>query len=201
MQSPFHDRMGNQLSWGEATHKIGFRLQSYRNELTTAMLWWLSFLPSHTLRRLFLRVVGVKIGKRSYIHSGCRVYEPGNITIGEGTIIGYNATLDGRDTLTIGNHVDIASEVMIYNAQHDIDSEDFGFISKPVQIGDFVFIGPRAVILPGVKVEKGAVVGAAAVVTQDVPARTVVGGNPAAKIRERNVKELKYRLGRARLFQ
>jgi len=70
-----------------------------------------------------------------------------------------------------------------------------------VIIGDYVFIGPRAVIMPGVHIGKGAVVGAGAVVTKDVPEMTVVAGIPAKEIRKRNLTELKYKIGRARWFQ
>jgi len=146
-------------------------------------------------------LAGVKIGRGSRIHIGARFFYPANIKIGEGTIIGDNIFLDGREKLIIGNHVDIASGVMIYNSEHDINSEDFHAISAPVEIGDFVFIGPRAIILPGVKIGRGAVVAAGAVVTKDVTEDAIVGGVPAEVIGERKVKNLHYRLGRARLFQ
>ena len=109
--------------------------------------------------------------------------------------------MDGRDSLTIGSHVDIASRVQIYNSEHDIESEDFKAVNAPVKIGDYVFIGPSVIILPGVTVGNGAVVGAGAVVTKDVAEYTVVAGVPALKIGERKNKELTYRLGRSRLFQ
>ena len=64
-----------------------------------------------------------------------------------------------------------------------------------------MFIGPRAIILPGVKIGKGAVVGAGAVVTKDVAPFKVVGGVPAKEIGERKNKNPNYKLGRARLFQ
>jgi acetyltransferase-like isoleucine patch superfamily enzyme len=70
-----------------------------------------------------------------------------------------------------------------------------------VTIGNYVFIGARATILPGVKIGEGAVVAAGAVVTKDVAPKKVVGGVPAREIKERQVRELRYRLGRARLFQ
>lgn len=201
MLSPFKDRMGRKLTWEEAIPKITFRIKSYHIEFTTAWLWILGHVPSHTFRKFIFRLSGVKIGKKSHIHIGCRMYEPKNITVGEGTIIGDHATLDGRDKLTIGDHVDLASEVMIFNASRDIHTDDFKVVFKPVTIRNHVFIGPRAIILPGVTVGYGAVIAAGAVVTKDVPAKTLVGGVPAKKIRDREVSELKYCLGRARLFQ
>jgi maltose O-acetyltransferase len=132
---------------------------------------------------------------------GTQFFYPANISIGEGSIIGQNAILDGRDKLIIGKYVDIASEVMIYNSEHDINSQDFKAITAPVEIGDFCFIGPRAIVLPGVKIGKGAVVGAGAVVTKDVPQFAIVGGVPAQVIGERKIKNPEYKLGRARLFQ
>lgn len=130
-----------------------------------------------------------------------RFYDPRHIEIGTDTIIGDHAFLDGRDTIKIGDHVDIASGVMIYNSEHAINSDDFHAVNAPVEIGDYVFIGPRVIILPGVKIGRGAVVGAGAVVTKDVPDFAIVGGVPAKIIGERKNKNLNYILGRARLFQ
>jgi acetyltransferase-like isoleucine patch superfamily enzyme len=109
--------------------------------------------------------------------------------------------LDGRDSIRIGDHVELASEVMIYNSEHDVHSETFEAISEPVVIGDYVFIGPRSIILPGVTVGDGAIVGAGAVVTKDVEPFTIVGGVPAKIIGKRKLTKPKYRLGRARWFR
>jgi maltose O-acetyltransferase len=143
----------------------------------------------------------MKIDKGSTIHMWANFFQPKNIKIGEGTIIGDHVFLDGRVKLTIGNHVDIASDVLIYNSEHDIEAEDFSAREEPVEIGDYVFIGPRVIILPGVKIGKGAIVAAGAVVSKDVVDFAIVGGVPARTIGERKNKKLKYRLGRARLFQ
>lgn len=142
------------------------------------------------------------MGRHSTIHCWARFFETKRISIGDGTIIGDHAFLDGRDKLTIGSHVDIASQVLIYNSEHNIHSEDF-YADKiaPVEIGDYVFIGPRAIILPGVKIGKGAVIAAGAVVTHDVPEYKIFGGIPAHEIGEREVKDLHYNLGRFKLFQ
>jgi maltose O-acetyltransferase len=135
------------------------------------------------------------------IHLWARFYDPSKIEIGQDSHIGDNCFLDGRRKIKIGNHVDIASQVLIYNEEHNVHSSDFEAIGGEVEIGDYVFIGPRAIILPNVKIGKGAVVAAGAVVTKDVADGTIVGGVPAVKIGERKVKDLHYKLGRARLFQ
>jgi len=189
------------LSTTEASRKAVNRAYNWILDLELLLVTWAGLVPCHYFRLFFYALAGVKIGKGSRIHIGARFFYPANIKIGTGSILGDNIFLDGRDKLIIGDHVDIASGVMILNSEHDINSEDFKAISAPVEIGDFVFIGPRAIILPGVKIGKGAVVAAGAVVTKDVADFAIVGGVPAVVIGERKTKDLHYKLGRARLFQ
>ncbi len=181
-------------------NRILRRLRTILTEFINLILRIIGFIPSHHIRRFFYRISGVKIGKGSAIHMGACFYDPKNIVIGQDTIIGEGAVLDGRDKLIIGDHVDIASEVMIYNAEHDAQDPSFKAVKSPVTIEDYVFIGPRAIILPGVKIKKGAVVGAGAVVTKDVEEFTIVGGVPAKPIKGR-IKNLNYKLGRAAWFR
>lgn len=196
------DKTGRELSQKEAAQKISSRVISYMLDFQLMLLNIITCtVPSHTLRKLFFKAAGVKIGIKSYIHMGTRFYYPLGITIGVGTIIGDRSFLDGRAPLKIGNYTSIASQVLIYNSEHDINSEDFKSIEESVEIGDYVFIGPRAIILPGVKIGNGAVVAAGAVVTKNVGEREIVGGVPARVIGERKIKEFKYRLGRSKLFQ
>jgi len=181
--------------------KIARRLETVILEFENMFLKCVGYVPLHFVRRFFYRIAGVSIGSGSTIHTGAVFYKASGIKIGKDTIVGENAILDGREKLVIGDHVDIASEVMIYNAEHDVNSEDFKAVSAPVVIEDYVFIGPRAIILPGVTVKKGAVVGAGAVVTHDVNDFEIVGGVPAKKISERKNKNPRYRLGRAAWFR
>ncbi len=195
------DKNGNKLNLDQAIPKIINRFVNYLLDFKLMLLRWIGYIPSHTLRNLKYRFFGLKIGKGSTFHMWANFYNPENITIGEDTIIGDHAFLDGRDKIKIGNHTDIASSIMIYNSEHDLSSPDFGAILAPVEIGDYVFIGPRAIIMPGVKIGKGTVVAGGAVVTKDVPDFAIVGGVPAKLIGERKNKNPNYRLGRARLFQ
>lgn len=182
-------------------HRVLRRLKAIMLEADNYTLRLVGHIPSHHARRLCYRIENMEIGKGSTIHMGAVFYNVSNIKIGKDSIIGENAVLDGRDKLIIGDHVDIASEVMIYNAEHDVQDESFKAITGSVEIGDYVFIGPRAIILPGVKIGKGAVVGAGAVVTKDVPEFEIVGGVPAKKIGERKNKDPQYKLGRAAWFR
>lgn len=195
------DRTGRKLSLSEIVQKVLNRIGSILLEFEVMILHYIGYVPSHHIRRSFYRLAGIKIGRGSTIHMGARFYNLRNIQIGEDSIIGEGAVLDGRAKLIIGNHVDIASEVMIYNSEHDIHNENFQVIYEPVVIEDYVFIGPRVIIQPGVKIGRGAVVAAGAVVARDVLDFQIVGGVPATVIGERKNKNLHYKLGRARWFR
>lgn len=201
----FRDKYGKNLTFSQAWPRITNRVANYWLDLVLYKLTVTGYVPFHFYRRWVYRIFGIKIGKGSTIHMWARFYQPKNIVIGEDSIIGDHAFLDGRARLEIGKHVDIASQVLIYNSEHNVNEEDFAANDKvtqsPVEIGDYVFVGPRAIILPGVKIGKGAVIGAGAVVTKDVPDFTIVGGVPAVRIGDRKNKDLHYKLGRARLFQ
>ena len=195
----FRDRNGKILSPQEVFQKGVNRIFNIFLDLELYLLTLVGHLPSHLLRKLIYSLAGMRI--KGTLHMWARFYNPRGISIGQDTIVGDHAFLDGRDIIKIGSHVDIASEVMIYNSQHDLTADDFVATLAPVEIADYVFIGPRAIILPGVKIGRGAVVAAGAVVTKDVPDFAIVGGVPAKVLGERTVKNLTYRLGRARLFQ
>ncbi|MFA9288873.1 MAG: DapH/DapD/GlmU-related protein [Weeksellaceae bacterium] len=190
------DRTGKELSFKDVLQKSTKRVDNIGLEAKMMFLNWASHIPVSSLRMTLLKAGGLIIDDSSVLNPGVRIYDTAGILIGADTIIGERTVLDGRDRLKIGDHVDIASEVMIYNAEHDVHDPDFNPVSGPVIIEDYVFIGPRAIILPGITLGEGAVVAAGAVVTKNVPAYAIVGGVPAKVISQRKVKNLKYRLRR-----
>jgi maltose O-acetyltransferase len=110
-----------------------------------------------------------------------------NIYIGDFVFLNVLCNILDNNEVHIGHHVMIGPGVQIYTAAHHLQAESRiqGMeVAKPVVIEDNVWLGGSAILLPGVRVGRNAVVGAGAVVTQSVPANTVVAGNPARVIRE-----------------
>lgn len=197
----FTDKMGHPLSLSQTYHKAINRVYNWFLDLKLYFIHLVSdIVPFWFIRKWIFQLAGITIGSGSTIHMGVRFFEPTNIIIGEDTIIGFRSFLDGRDKLEIGDHVDIASEVMIYNSEHDINATDFHAILAPVKIGNYSFIGPRSIILPDVEIGDSSIIAAGAVVTKNIESHSIVGGIPAKTIGTRS-KHSEYRLGRARLFQ
>ena len=180
----------------------GLRVAAIRilNYLTNHLV---AHIPSFTLRRLWLsRVLGIRLGPGAGVHLGCYVWFYGpsqirrdGIEIGAYTRINRGCTLDTRGGLHIGANVSISPEVMILTAEHRLTDARFVEESRaPVAIGDHVFIGSRAVILPGVSLGRGSVVAAGSVVTRSVDELVVVGGVPAKPIGMRPADATAYTL-------
>jgi acetyltransferase-like isoleucine patch superfamily enzyme len=107
----------------------------------------------------------IKIGKNVFINSGCRFQDQGGITIGDGALIGHN--------------------VVLATLNHDINPNKRGTMHPaPIVIGNNVWIGANATVVPGVNIGDGAIVAAGAVVTRDVPPKVIVGGVPAKIIKK-----------------
>ncbi|MFT4259268.1 acyltransferase [Microbacterium sp.] len=156
-----------------------------------------SYSPVHIMRVSMLRAWGAKISPGVTIHHGLEVRRARRLTIGRNTSIGDNAILDARGGLTIGDHVNLSSGVNIWTAEHDWQAPSFGFVSAPVSVGDRVWLSARVTLLPGTRIEEGAVVAAGAVVTKAVDRYTVVGGVPARVIARRPYP-MEYELRTAR---
>lgn len=135
--------------------------------------------------------MGYRIGKRTHIFMGVKFDCPGNLSIDSNSVINQDCRLDSRGAITIGKNVSISADVAILTADHDPQSPEFLGRIRPVTIEDYVFIGTRAMILPGVRIGKAGVVGAGAIVTKDVEPYSIVAGMPARPIGERN-RELAY---------
>lgn len=138
-------------------------------------------------RQTILQQLLGRIGQNSIIEPPFHCVYGENIHIGDHVFLNISCAILDCNEVRIGHHVMIGPAVHIYCAAHDLQAElrNQGMeVAKPVVIEDNVWVGGGAILLPGVTIGRSAVVGAGAVVPRDVPANTVVAGNPARVIRE-----------------
>ena len=168
----------------------------------------ISAIPLYSARHAWYRLVlGIRLGHGAAVCMGQFVwfFSPSQVrrdgvTIGAHAIINRDCCLDFRGPVRIGRNASISPYVTILTTQHLMDAPDFPTATHGVTIGDYAWIGVRAVVMPGVTVGEGAVVAAGAVVTKDVAPYTVVGGVPARPIGTRR-RPARYTLRFRPLFE
>ena len=143
------------------------------------------------LRRYLLRFFGIRVGKKSAIHSDVFFYDFGKLTIGANCTLNRFCIIDNRGGLHIGNNVNISHSCQIFTQSHDLSLAGAPIKNSRVVIGDDVWIFPNVRIMPGVTVKRGAVIYPCSVVVKDVDEYEVVGGYPAKHISFRD-KEVSW---------
>lgn len=156
-----------------------FVFEFFLNNVVPLVLSW-------SVRRAILKVLGIQIGRGSFIARETYFMSPRMFSLGAHSDINRECLIDARGGLRVGDNVSISHRVNLVTGGHDVQSSDFHGRYLPIEIQDYVWIGVGATILQGVTVGKGAVVCAGAVVTRDVEPYAIVGGVPARKIGERN---------------
>lgn len=165
-------------------------LYAYKYYLYNAFI---THLPGYGFRRWYLNtILKYKIHPTASVHMGC-FFTGAWLTVGAHSVINRKCYLDCRERITIGTNVSISPMCYIITASHDPQSPDFGGKNKPVVFEDYVWLGARVMIMPGVVMGRGSVAAAGSVVTKSVDEYSIVGGNPARHIKERT-KELRYQL-------
>lgn len=138
------------------------------------------------LRRELLREYLGTVGEKCYVEPPFRCDYGSNVHLGENFYCNFECLMLDSAPIRIGRNVMLGPGVHIYTACHPLPATERNSgqeFARPVSIGNDVWVGGRAVICPGVNIGDGAVIGAGSVVTRDVPANTVVAGNPARPIR------------------
>lgn len=140
------------------------------------------------VRRRLLQFFGAKISKDASIHNTATILYPWRLTVGSRASIGEGAYVSCLDEVVIEDYAIVGQYAVLETGSHDISDPFFTLITRPVTIGYAAWICPRSIILPGVSVGAQAVVGAGAVCRDNVPALSVVVGNPAAVIKTRKIR-------------
>jgi putative colanic acid biosynthesis acetyltransferase WcaF len=150
------------------------------------LIWW--FLQAiifpltphffHSARIALLKLFGAQIGRGVFIRPTARFTYPWKITIGDYSWIGDDVVLYSLDTIEIGQHCVISQKTYICSASHNLHDPTFKLVTKPVLIGNGVWIATDCFIAPGVKIGANAVIGARSSVFKDIPAQKVCWGTP-----------------------
>ena len=148
--------------------------------------------PSRTLRRVLYNMMGGRISPSVSMFRSVTIRGVEGLRIGEHCSIGPKVLLDARSGLEIGNNVTVAYDAVIWSLSHNYNSPYFEGKGAKVIIEDYAWICSRSIILPGVRIGKGAIVASGAVVTKDVAPFMVVGGCPARVIGQRECREFVY---------
>lgn len=163
-----------------------------KNRFLRGFMSRLMRLITFSCMRILLRHKGGKIGRNSIVTWQIAKHANSNLQIGDECLI--RGKIDINAHVVFGDNIIMNYGAEIITSQHDIDDPEFQLQTSDLFIDDFVWICPRATILPGCKViGKGAVIGSNAVVTKDVPPMAVMGGNPAKVLRYRkNIHDQLY---------
>lgn len=147
------------------------------------------FIPCWYLRRLLLKLFGLKIGNGSRIAIGTIIISPESISIGNRTYINEFCHLDGRGGLEIGNDVSISIYTKIITASHYANSSSFEYYDQKTMIHNNVWIGCGAIVLNGSTLREGSVIGAGSVFKGNTESNKIYVGNPAKLLKDRNLSE------------
>lgn len=161
--------------------------EAFRTALTTTARFNEAYASDPDGAQVILQGLLGELGEGAHVRAPLRVDYGTQIHIGPGTFVNYGLTALDVVEIRIGANCQLANDIQLLTPIHPLEAEprrEGWEAAEPITIGDNVWIGGGAIVLPGVTIGDDAIVGAGAVVTKDVPARTVVAGNPARMIRE-----------------
>lgn len=151
--------------------------------------WLLLFRPSpvplHGWRCWLLRRFGASVGPNAHPYPSARIWAPWNLTMEAGSCLGLASETYNVARVILRRDAIVSQRAYLCTASHDIDAADFALTAMPIEIGPGAWVAADAFIGPGVTLGADAVAAARAVVMRDVPARSVVAGNPAREVRQR----------------
>ena len=153
------------------------------------VVWLLLYRPSprpmHGWRRALLRLFGASIGRGAKPYPSAVVWAPWNLVMGDHSTLGDGVDCYSVARIEIGVRASVSQRAYLCAASRDVDDPDHPLMTAPIAIERDGWVASEAYVGPGVTIAEGGVVAARAVAVRDVPAWTIVAGNPARPIRER----------------
>lgn len=171
--------------------------KEYKPHHLKRIVW---FFINHTIFRLLcfgaarplsscvLRAFGAKVGKRSFVYGTADIYAPWNLVVEDHSCIAPHVNVYCKDKVIIRSHSIVSQGSYLCTATHDYTDKDHSLVTRPIVIGNDVWVAADAFIGPGVTIGDGAIVGARSCVFKDVEPWSVIGGNPSRFIKKRIMK-------------
>ena len=141
--------------------------------------------PANPWRLFWLQVFGAKIDGAPFVHQRARIEIPWNLTLHDRACLGDRAHAYSLGEIEVGARATVAQEAYLSTGSHDFSQPEVPLVTAKITIGEDAFIGARAFVLPGVTIGARSVIGAASVVTRDVPEGVIAAGNPCKVLRPR----------------
>jgi putative colanic acid biosynthesis acetyltransferase WcaF len=163
----------------------GVRARRLLWSLVQGTLYRFSFHTWNGWRAALLRLFGATVGRRCTLRRTSRVYYPWLLELGDNCALGDRSEVYNLARITLGKRVTVSQEAYLCAGTHDYTDPHMPLVALPIHIGSEAWVCARAFLGPGVTIGEGAIVAACGVVTKDVPAWTIVGGNPARFIKRR----------------
>ena len=152
-----------------------------------ALFFKTSLIPSSAFKVFLLRVFGAKIGKNVIIKPCVNIKYPWFISIGNHSWIGENVWIDSLVMIKIGAHVCLSQGAILLTGSHNYKKTSFDLLTKGLILEDGVWIGAGAIVNLGITAASHSVLTSGSVATTNLEPYTVYQGNPAVRIRERNI--------------
>lgn len=141
--------------------------------------------PMNAWRVALLRAFGARIRGRPFVSQSARIRIPWRLEMHDRAALGEHAEVYNLGPVVLGARCTVAQHAYLCAGSHDLSTPDLPLVTAPIVVGADAFVGARALVLPGVRIGRGAVLGAGSVATRDVPDWTIAAGNPAREIRPR----------------
>jgi putative colanic acid biosynthesis acetyltransferase WcaF len=136
-------------------------------------------------RRRILNLFGARVATSARVYPSVRIWYPPNLVMGEGSVLGPGTFCYCMDRIVLEDYAEVAQFVQLITGTHDIDSERFQLVTRPIRVCSHAWLAMGSFVGPGVVVGEGAVLGGRSVTFRDLQPWTVYSGNPAAELRKR----------------
>ncbi|MEX0323070.1 MAG: putative colanic acid biosynthesis acetyltransferase [Puniceicoccaceae bacterium] len=154
-----------------------------------AVVYWTLFrispAPMHAWRAFLLRSFGARIGSRTHIYPGVKIWAPWNLEIADEAGVANGVILYSQGKITIGKRAVISQGSHLCAGTHDFNKLGFPLVTEPITVGDNVWLAAEVFVHPGVTIGEGCVVGARSVAVNDLPEWTICSGFPATVLKQR----------------